>query len=263
MMDRMRDKVCIVIRTCRKPPILTLESFALPSKYAVLLIADPRVYPLHKKYYNAGQIKTVLGEHGLSPQTAATYRIAHRDNFSWMFRLDDDLTPGFFIHKDGRRLEIEHAMRLAWRARKELDVSLVGFAKTANRFWMKEGWGRVFGLIHGAAVLAATTNYPESAGFTKANLPLYDDVYESCGHRAAKNAVGRVREVGLDLATNMGTTATHGLDDPHQHERARRMILKRYSDFVTCDGEIFTNKGRLNLPWRFKRHATYTARVLR
>lgn len=255
-MSSLHHLVCIVIRSCRVPPISTLENFALPKGYTCILLVDPRVYREHKEFYsNNRQIVVQRGVRGLSAQSAACYTVAATAGFPWYFRLDDDLTPGYFVHKDGRKLNLKTVIRMAYDAAKDLDVSLVGFTKSSNRFWMKPGSGRVFGLIHGGAALFHSTTRPEK--YIDVDLPLYDDVYQSCAHRKERGAVGRVREVGLDLLTS-AQSATVGLGDPKKHNAAKKIILAKWSDYLTCDGPIAVARGgRLNLPWRFKRHAHY------
>jgi hypothetical protein len=255
------EDVCLVVRSSRRPPIETLRHYAIPKGFACIIVADPSVFEEHRQFYKSNkQIDVWRGVIGLSAQAAECYRAADAFGFPWYLRLDDDLQGNYFVRKDKTFPKLKEVITKTFRAQRELDVSLVGFAKTTNRFWMKDGWGRAFGLAHGAALLLCSTNAPKQ--FMDPALPLYDDVWQSCSHRADKGAIGRIREIGLHV-TDLGQaqTVTKGLDKLHKHYASRDRILKRWSDFVSCDGKAFVDRnGRIGLPWRFHRHANFSAR---
>jgi hypothetical protein len=255
------NHVCIIIPSKRPPPIATLENYTIPVGFRCVILADPDVYMQHRQYYKNYK-QTILvrrGVHGLAAQYAECYRCADREGYVWYFRMDDDCTPGYFVHRDNTRPQLRQVISIAYRAAKELRVSLVGFTKSSNRFWMSAGFGRVFGLIHGGAGLFRTAGKPSQ--FIDERLTIYADVYQSCAHREDSGAVGRIREIGLNLLTP-AETVTSGMHDQKRHERAKKIILARWSDYVTCDGEIFIGRsGHLELPWRFKRHATYRGKI--
>lgn len=254
------NEVCVIIRSRRPPPIVTIQRFAMPKGFQVFVQADPSVYQEHRDYY-AGEkdIRVVRGVAGLSAQSHRCYLVAAEYRFPWYFRLDDDLTEGYFVHKDGSRPGIRKALTVSYRAALALKTSLVGFAKTSNRFWMKPGAGRAYGLIHGGAALFKSTRSPDQ--YIDPTLPLYDDVWQSLSHRADSRAVGRVREIGLDLIGS-AKTVTEGHDRKKLHHRSRDRILETFPGYATCDGDAFLDKwGKYCLPWKFHRHEEFSARV--
>lgn len=257
----LHEDVCIVIRSRRPPPIETLAHYAIPKGFVCIIVADPSVYAAHKAFYRTNTaLRVWKGLVGLSAQSSECYRAAHKHGFPWYFRLDDDLQDRYFVRKDKTFPKLREVILKTHFAQRDLDVSLVGFAKTTNRFWMKEGWGRAFGLAHGGALLLRSTDVPKL--FIDPKLKLYDDVWQSCSHRADSGAIGRIREIGLHV-TDLGQsqTVTKGLDKFKEHYRARDRIMERWSDFVSCDGKAFVDRGgRIGLPWRFHRHADFSTR---
>jgi hypothetical protein len=256
----IQERVCIMMRSRREPPLSTLENFHIPRGFFAVIVADPSVYKDHIRYYRKHKnIGIERGVVGLSPQSFVCYTAAHRLGFPWYFRIDDDLTEGYFIHKDGRRLGLKEPIFAAYTAAIRLKVSLVGFAKTSNRFWMKPGAGRAFGLIHGGAALFRSTRKPRQ--YIDPGLPLYDDVWQSLSHRAECGAVGRVREIGLDLLGS-AETVTEGHGRERLHYESRKRILAEWSDFASCEPQVFYDKwGKICLPWKFHRHAEFSAKV--
>ena len=245
------DGLTISIPTRRKPPILTLESYGAPAH--VIVLSDPEVFEDHKEYYrDMSGIQVVLGKQGQGPQNSALYSTAHTLGYLYFFKLDDDLPPKTFIHKDGHYPSLEEAIVEARRCIVETETSHAGFANGSNRHWMSIGYGRTWGLIHGGANIARSS--PDGDKFCDPRVRC-EDVYRTCAHREQDGAVGRVKHIGFDKKkstvvagnSNRMETLTQEL-----FEADREFILNRFPGMVTCDGSREVN-GVIIPNWRMRR----------
>lgn len=251
------DDVVIVAPTKRPPPVNSLLVYS-PGPIEVIIVADPNVYKEHKAYYR--KVHTVVkGAPGLAAQIARCYEWAHHFDYRWWFRVDDDLAPKTFIHRNGRYPSLPDVVRYARACVKRTNTTLAGFMNGSNRFWFGKGFGRTYGLIHGGAQLVCATDKPEQ--FVDRTLQRFEDVYRSCAHRAHDGAVGRVKFIGFDKSksSNARTNQSSIKLKRAQILAARQQVLDAWPDFVTCDGVRQIHGGRVDiLNWRMKRHPEYT-----
>jgi hypothetical protein len=243
------DDTVIVIPSKRPAPIKTLISF--PTDHRVIVISDPSRFNEHREWVeNIGRknVSVQLGDVGMIPQSSLCYSICHDAGFPFYFRMDDDLHPMTFVHKDGGNCTLVDAM-LSVRACAQAfpDLSLFGFVNSSVRIWMKEGYGRSYGLIHGGCHLAKT--HQNRWEYLDPELPAYEDVYRSAAHRERHGAVGRVNFIGLDKRASLRESSMS--KTPEVIAKAKEIILKRFSDTVTCNGERVLDDGRQIIPnWR-------------
>ncbi len=249
------DDTVIVIPSKREPPIQTLVSF--PTQHRVLLISDPRMVSKHREWVTQERMENVWvvpGEIGMIPQSSLCYRRSYEAGFRFYFRMDDDLHSKTFVHKDGHICLLEEAM---YEARKCADVTgmtLCGFQNTAVRYYMGEGYKKSYGLIHGGAHLALTCE--NRWRYLDPKLPAYEDVYRSAAHREQDGAVGRVAFIGLDKRASLRESSMN--KSPEVIQKAKDIILSRFPDSVTCDGERVLDDGRQVIPnWRLVRGSTW------
>jgi hypothetical protein len=244
--------VVIVIPTARKPPLRTLVEMDMKD-YEVLLLADPRVIAEHSKWLDEWRhpnVTLIEGKEGLSPQNMLCYSEAARMGYDYYFRLDDDMYPHFFVHKDDYFPDMDDLIEECVLCAKKLNVSLVGFTNTSRRNWMGDGYKKTWGLINGAGHLAITTSDPSQ--FMDERLPFYGDVYRSAAHRVRDGAVGRVQFIGLDKREAMRDTITHKTQEGI--ELSKEIILGKFPDLVSCDGTRVLDGGNQEIPnWRMKR----------
>jgi hypothetical protein len=257
------DSVVICIPTKRPPPIRTLESYDT-GDFKVMVVADPDVREAHQEYYfgKAG-ITVVNGARGLGAQCAACYRIAKIAGYPYWFKMDDDLAPRTFIHRDGSYPLLDYVIFQAWDCLNETNTTLVGFHNGANRSWMKGGFARTWGLIHGGANLSISAMDPTV--YMNANLVRGEDVWRTCAHREHDKelnhgpfgAVGRVQFIGFDKSKSTAiaggsVAATAATQD--RLDQSKYAILQRFPTMVSCVGtrEIFN--GKFTIPnWRMRR----------
>lgn len=259
------DDTVILIPTKRPPPIATLVNYYPSGDHEVVIVADPDVYQEHKRFYRGSyNVNVVLGVRGMGPQIYVSYRIAAGFGYEWMFRVDDDLAPKTFVHRDGTYPSLINAMNRARECIEKTDTTLAGFMNGANRFWMSDGFKRDAGLVHGGAQIAKTTKHPEK--YIDRSLPCFEDVYRSCAHRAEAGAVGRVCFIGFDKSKSVGTDKFSGKKNTkssinikkRKQEEAKKLVLDKWNDYVTCVGTRQIHGGKTTiLNWRMKRHPEF------
>lgn len=243
----MIDDVCICIPTYR-PEITVLKDLVLPEDMPIFIISDPKTFPLHRHQF-AGQPNVFVteGAEGMSAQVAACYRVSAAQNFPWFFKLDDDMGPKTFLHKDGRIPSLEEVIRESLACAEETKTTLVGVSNTMNRYWMNDGYGRTYGLIHGGAHLCRSSMEPEK--FIDTRIAYYEDVYRSLSHRRQDGAVGRVKHIGIDKSGS--TDRVEEAADKHKADIA--LILETFPGMVTCEGLKEIQGGRFIANWRYKK----------
>jgi hypothetical protein len=250
------DDTVVIIASKRKPPIKTLQEMPSLLTRTVILLSDPRMVKDHKYWIEDMRRKTndyenvqiVEGKIGMIPQSAECYRVANKMGFRYFFRLDDDLHRKFFVHMEKDRFPGPlEAMAEARECAEQLGLSLCGFVNTSRRNWMKEGYGRSYGLIHGGSHLCKSAEDPSI--FIDENLPAYEDVYRSAAHREVDGAVGRVNFIGLDKRESLRDSSMS--KTPEVIAKAKDIILTRFMWTVTCDGERVLDDGNQIIPnWR-------------
>lgn len=254
----------IVVPTKRPPPVISFLNYRA-GDYDIIIVAGPDVYDAHRRFYrDATRIEVARGVHGMGPQIFESYRIAYAKGFDWMFRIDDDLAEKTFVHRNGEFPTLISVLNRARECVSATRTTLAGFMNGSNRHWMSGGYKRTYGLIHGGAQIAKTTAWPRK--YIDPALPCFEDIYRSCAHRDEAGAVGRVCFIGFDKSKSVGTDKTsHNADKKssititeRKRERAKQLVLDRWSDFVTCNGTRQIHGGRTEiLNWRMKRHPDY------
>lgn len=252
-------KLDVIILSKRRPPILTLQSYSTYRQIHV--IADPDVYKLHQDYYTGfSEIEVVKGHHGIGPQTAFAYEYAYRLGLDWWVRLDDDLPKKTFVDKFGFIEELDYVIDELVACVEETKTSFAGVANSTNKSWLKDGYSRTYGMIHGGCNIARPAE--NGAFFTPLTLPRNGDVWRSCAHRLLDGAVGRVQHIGFDKGPstlNLSTIPT----DQASIELAKEMILAEFGGpdrkMVTCNG--YREIGGKQFPnWRMERGKVYRSK---
>jgi hypothetical protein len=238
----MREDICITIPTRRPPPVLTLESYTIPGT-RVLIIADPDEFKHHTLFYDAvgnDLISVVKGDHGMGAQSSNCYYQAHAHEFEQFLRLDDDLPPKTFVHKNGRFPQLEEIITELQNCIEETDTSLAGLVNTSNRSWLSEGYGLTYGIIHGGCNISWSTNEPHK--FIDFSLPRCEDIYRTCAHRAHQETLGkpamngRVKSIGFDKSKS---TSKHGkgtatyTNSREVVEATRAKIMEKFGRFIS------------------------------
>jgi len=248
----------IVVPSKREPPIRTLLSF--PTEHKVILISDPKMIHRHREWVTQERMENVMvmpGEVGMIPQSSLCYSISHQAGFKYYFRMDDDLHEKMFIHKSGRICLLEEVMYEARQCAEVTGLSLCGFQNTSIRIWMGDGYKRSYGLIHGGAHLAQSCE--DRWKYLDPELPAYEDVFRSAAHREQDGAVGRVAFIGLDKRSTLRASSMS--KTPEVIAKAKEIILSRFPDSVTCDGERVLDDGMQVIPnWRLVRGSTWRAK---
>lgn len=256
-MTSLRD-VVLVIPTKRLPPVRTIENLGAPKGVKTVIICDPSVFEVHRKYYRrhplpvGSQLYIKLGVEGLVPQVMECYRQARKFDAKYFFRLDDDLGPKTFILKDRSHPSLKQVMRWARECMDECEVSLVGFQNTSRLDWLGEGYGRSYALVTGAIQLCRA--YKPELMIDPAQ-ERYEDVYRSLSHRRRDGAIGRVRFVGVDKKSAHGDSTISITEK--QRKRAIARIVAEFPDFVTYKGDKKDSHGTMYPVFRYKRHAGF------
>lgn len=244
----------VVIPSKREPPIRTLISY--PTARRVILISDPRMIHRHQEWLTTAgldNVEVVEGKIGMIPQSAMCYRVAARAGFDYYFRMDDDLTPKFFVSDVGFPT-LNEVIAYSRTCAELLKVSLAGFANTSRLDWLGYGYETTYGLIHGGAHLARSTEDPSE--FIDETLEAYEDVYRSAAHRIKDGAVGRVSFIGLDKTKSLRGSSMN--KSAEIIERAKKIILSKFPQAVTCNGQRILDGGRQIIPnWRLKKHPEF------
>lgn len=249
----------IIILSKRRPPVLTLQSFE--TMYPVFIIADPDVYGLHRDYYaGSADIKVVSGDHGIGRQTALAYEFAYQTGMDWWVRLDDDLPKQTFVDKHGIVDDLDYVITELLNCVEDTETSFAGVANSTNKSWLKEGYSRTYGMIHGGCNIARPAK--DGSFFTPLDLPRNGDVWRSCAHRILDGAVGRVQHIGFDKAPSTLNLSTIP-DDQESIDRARDMILAEFGGpdrkMVTCNG--YRDIGGKQFPnWRMERGKVFRSK---
>lgn len=262
-MSFRKEDICICIPTRRPPPVQTLLNYTPPEDFKVLLICDPEVEADHAQHYGDDeQIQIITGSRGMGAQSAHCYRWAATFGYPIFFRMDDDLAPGTFIHKDGHYPNLEEAMMAAHICLKTLDVTLAGFVNTSNRHWLDEtGFRRTYGIIHGGANISYSSFQPEK--YIDPTLPRCEDIYRTCAHRLQDvergndGCVGRVQFIGFDKSKSTGKRGGNTSVIEITREQiltTRQLIVDRFPQMISrLDDEMV----------RFKRCSSLDATLIR
>lgn len=252
----------IIILARRRPPVLTLESFS--TVHQVYIIADPNVYKLHRDYYEdvAGSTDVIVmeGARGIGPQTVLAYETAYKLGLDWWVRLDDDLPKNTFVDKFGIIEDLDYIIDELVICVGATKTSFAGVANSTNKSWLKEGYSRTYGMIHGGCNIARPAENGEF--FTPKSLPRNGDVWRSCAHRLLDGAVGRVQHIGFDKVPSTLNLSTIP-DDSFSIETAKNMILEEFGredrKMVSCDG--WREIGGKQFPnWRMNRGKVFRAK---
>lgn len=255
------DDVVIVIRSAREH-ILTLDAHPLPKGAKCIIVASREQFAHHTQTYRSRQI-TVRRNEGttLASSAYACYRVAKDAGYRYFFRMDDELPARFFVGMKHPVLEMEYVLREFYKTARALDVSLVGPASTSRRDWLGAKMIRSYAGISGAAMLVRTAS--SIRHFIDPTLRHFDDIYESCSHRAYAGAVGRCQYIGGNKMATTGPAQTT-VEMLHKTQgHAVKRILQRFApDYITADGwSIYghnTDDGFwLTVNWKFKRHAAF------
>jgi len=247
--DQILKDTVIIIPTKRATPLRTLQlllqqNISLP----IIIQSDPRTLEANKTIANS-QIRVVEGKVGMIPQSLECYRQAFKAGFRFYFRLDDDWHANMFVNKQGPIPWIE-AITEARKCAEALGTSLNGFQNTARKDWLGTGFKRTFGLITGGAQLCAACEDPSF--FLDENLPAYEDVYRSAAHREKDGCLGRVAAIGVDKREALRDSSMN--KSKEVQEEAKRIILSRFPDTVTCNGYRTLDGGLQTIPnWRLVR----------
>lgn len=250
------NETIIVIPTKRLPPVRTLESY-ISGEYPVLIIADPDVFDAHITYYlkNGPFVQVVSGAKGMGAQSALCYSEAFKAGYKYFFRADDDLQPRTFIHKDGHYPDLAEVIPLVRACLDVTRTTHAGFGNGSNRYWMKEGFTRTYGLIHGGANIAFSAE--DSSPYMDPTLVRGEDIYRTCAHRKEAGAVGRVQFVGFDKRQSTITAGQSSISVTEEQVLAsREMILTRFEGMVSAKGTREINAGKDTIVnWRMKKSA--------
>jgi hypothetical protein len=262
-MPSLRD-IVITIPTKRLPPLRTLESFTIPQRMQVLVVADPSVVDAHRRWVrrqHISRIRVINGATGLAPQVMACYRAARYFEYRYFFRLDDDLPETTFIRHDRSHPSLEEAIDWAGACIEATGTSLAGFCNTSRVDWIaaKENYGRSYALVHGGAQLCRA--YPPER-FLREDLPRYEDVWRSLSHRRLDGAVGRVKHVGLNkMPSQQGAIGGSSIQISEKHrKKAIRMILREFPGYIRYLGEKSVAGGKITYPkFQYLRHKGFRA----
>lgn len=251
----------IIILAKRRPPVLTLESY--DTDLPIYIIADPDVFGLHEEYYRNRRrhnVTVVRGKHGIGPQTIRAYEAAEGLGWDWWVRLDDDLPKQTFVDKFGIVDDLDYVIDELLNCVEDTHTSFAGVANSTNKSWLKEGYSRTYGMIHGGCNIARPAK--DGSFFTPHDLPRNGDVWRSCAHRILDGAVGRVQHIGFDKAPSTLNLSTIP-DDQDSIDRARDMILAEFGGpdrkMVTCNG--YRDIGGKQFPnWRMERGKVFRSK---
>lgn len=246
----------ITIPTKRPPPVKTLENYPVPEGYAAIIICDPNVWEEHLKYYrDKMNIHIEMGEHGMGVQSALCYSVSALSGQKYFFRMDDDLEPKTFIHKDGHFPDLAEVIPLLRECLEVTKTTHAGFMNGSNRYWMGEvgKFKRTYGLIHGGANIAVSAL--DSSPYMDPTLVRGEDVYRTCAHRKEAGAVGRIPWIGFDKRQSTITAGQSSISEKQDLILAsRNMILERFEGMVTAKGTRFINNGQDEIVnWRMKK----------
>jgi hypothetical protein len=247
------NDIVIAIPTKRPPPVRTLEVYPVPDGYKALVICGPDVYEFHRQYDYKPEILVVLGQHGMGAQSALCYSESFKAGYKQFFRMDDDLEPKTFVAKSGGYYDLDEVIPLLQECLNATRTTHAGFMNGSNRYWMKDGFSRTYGLIHGGANIAVSAE--DSSPYMDPTLVRGEDVYRTCAHRKRDGAVGRVQWIGFDKRQSTITAGQSSISaTPEAILASREMILQRFEGMVTAEGTRFINGGRDEIiNWRMKR----------
>ncbi len=234
----MATVVCIPTR--RPAPVETLLHYP-PLRHKILLICDPSVFEEHShSYRESHQVTVVKGEVGMGAQSAECYRQAAYHGYKIFFRMDDDLLPKTFVHKDGHFPDIEEVIREATNCMKETETTLVGFVNSSNPYFLGHGYKQTYGIIWGGANLSVATEDAEN--FIDPGLLRCEDIYRTCAHRqddldnGGDGRVGRVQHIGVNKSKSSGKGGGNVSTIQLTREQIlaqRQIILERFPEFIS------------------------------
>jgi hypothetical protein len=250
----MERDIVICIPSWRPPPLLSLGSYGT-FPFKVIIVADPKRYDEHWNFYHGiPNVSVVVGGVGNGPQCAACYRAAALAGFPLFFKMDDDLAPKTFVHKNGTYPSLPEVIGYAKECLETTHTTLAGFSNTSRRDWLGDGYSRTYGLIHGGGNLGISAADPSP--YMDERLLRGEDVYRTCAHRRKDGAVGRVAFVGFNKAKSADTSPDSSSKTVSQEDfdLSRRIILDTFPTMVTCTGTRRIHAGQHEIAnWRMKR----------
>lgn len=255
----MWDDVTIVVRSAREN-ILTLDAHPLPKNSRCVIVASREMYAHHKDVYTSKQISVVRnGGNTLASSAHACYVAAQKAKRPYFFRLDDEVPAKFFCGLKADVLDLEYAIRAFYKGIKILKVTLVGPASTSRQDWLSPKFIRSYAGISGAAMLVETPKGNVDR-FINPTIRHFDDIYESCSHRAVAGAVGRVGFIGGNkMATTGPAQTTVKMLNKTQGHAVKVILQKWCPDYIYTDGWSFythntTDDFWVTVNWKFRRH---------
>lgn len=263
-MNAIWDAVTIIIRSARES-ILTLDAHPLPKGSHCVIVASKEMFRHHRDVYTKKNV-TVVRNPGdtLASSAHHCYVAATNAGRPYFFRMDDELPERFFCGTRDHVLEMEYVLRWFYRCAREMRVTLVGPASTSRRDWLAPKFIRSWAGISGAAFLARTPKTVEAASqYIDPSIRHFDDIYESCSHRAKANAVGRCQFIGGNKMATTGPAQTTVAMLNKTQGHAVETILERWApDYITTDGWSFyrhntTDAYWVTVNWKFKRHPAF------
>ena len=246
-------KLVVIIVSKRPGPILTLGSYG-ECGYETVVLADPDVYAEHTARY-LGRNRVFQGGYGIGRQTVLAYQLAADLDAQYWVRLDDDLPPKSFVDKHGVINDIDYVIEEMRYCAEDTKTGLAGLANSVNKSWLKEGYSRSWGMIHGGCNIAKPSR--EGWKYTHPDLPRNGDVWRSAAHRMEDGAVGRVQHIAIDKSLSTLNKSTLP-DDDASTLKAKDMILEEFGKHGVVAFNGWREIGGKKFPdWRMVRGKNY------
>jgi hypothetical protein len=248
-------KTIVIVVSKRPGPILTLGSYNTVL-YDTVILADPNVFEEHSRRYD-GRHKVFIGGYGIGPQTIAAYNLAAELGAKYWVRLDDDLPPKTFVDKYGFP-DLDFVIEELVFCIDETKTGFAGVANSTNKSWLKDGYSRTYGMIHGGCNIAKPSR--EGWKYTHPHLPRNGDVWRSAAHRLEDGAVGRVQHIGFDKGPSTLNESTLPSDE-ESTLRAKDMIEAEFGPHGVVSFDGWREIGGKRFPnWRMLRGKHYRAK---
>lgn len=249
-------KVVIIVVSKRPGPILTLESFK--SSNQIVILADPAVFVEHETRY-LGKHQVFKGGTGIGQQTVLAYALAADLGVEHWVRLDDDLPAKTFVDKHGIIEDLDYVVEELQICVAETKTGFAGVANSTNKSWLKEGYSRTYGMIHGGCNIAKPSR--EGWRYTHPELPRNGDVWRSAAHRLEDGAVGRVQHIGFDKGPSTLNVSTLPSDD-ESTLLAKDMIEAQFGKDGVVQFDGWREIGGKRFPnWRMVRGKAFRAKA--
>lgn len=245
-------KTGIIVVSKRPGPILTLSSYTSET-YPINILCDPDTFEeQHARY---GQHDVFRGGRGIGEQTIAAYQLADDLGYDYWVRLDDDLPPKTFVDKYGNP-DLDYVVEELEACIEDTRTGFAGLMNSTNRSWLKDGYSRTWGMIHGGCNIAKPSR--DGHKYTPKDLPRNGDVWRSAAHRMEDGAVGRVQHIGFDKGPSTLNPSTLP-DDDESTLKARDMILAGFRNTGIVEFKGWREIGGKKFPdWRMARGKYYT-----